>query len=219
MSQSYSNYNQYLGSQKCCQIKGQGPIGPVGPQGQSAVGAKGATGTTGSTGPTGKSCRGPTGPIGISMPGYTGPTGVPGGGANLSTSAYTSEEPVNFTFVNGNTIYELNAASNPLINYTPTEDTITFQSPAEFYEGYGPELTDNSMLIATTYFVQNLISGVKKEIQNAPTGPTGRTGPTGVTGSTGRTGSTGPTGTSYTGNTGNTGPTGRGDTGNTGPTG
>jgi len=76
MSRFNSNYPQYLGSQKCCNIKLQGPVGPPGPPGPSSIGQIGYTGPAGIsyTGPTGRGCRGPTGDQGPQ--GYTGPTGA-----------------------------------------------------------------------------------------------------------------------------------------------
>jgi hypothetical protein len=76
MSNYYSSYNQYLGAQRCCSIRTQGPVGPQGPAGESTIGPRGYTGPTGEsyTGPTGRSCKGPTGPSG-GPTGYTGPTG------------------------------------------------------------------------------------------------------------------------------------------------
>ena len=69
MSKYYGTYNQYLGAQKCCDLRGQGPQGPAGPTGPAAIGPIGATGPAGMgiTGPTGRSCRGHTG-----EPGPTG---------------------------------------------------------------------------------------------------------------------------------------------------
>ena len=77
MSRYYVTYNEYLGSQRCCNLRGQGPPGPQGPQGPAAVGPMGSTGYTGYTGPTGKFCKGPTGPQGPPS-GLTGPTGCTG---------------------------------------------------------------------------------------------------------------------------------------------
>jgi hypothetical protein len=80
MSKYYRDYNQYLGSQRCCDLRGQGPIGPQGPAGPAAIGPVGGTGKQGDTGPTGRSCRGPTGPAGPAggPQGDTGPQGVTG---------------------------------------------------------------------------------------------------------------------------------------------
>jgi hypothetical protein len=79
MSNYYGTYSQYLGAQRCCNLKGQGSQGIQGPQGPPSIGAIGNTGPTGAsyTGPTGRGCRGPTGPAGSSS-GITGPTGVTG---------------------------------------------------------------------------------------------------------------------------------------------
>jgi len=69
MSRYYANYPQYLGAQKCCDLRTQGPAGPQGPTGPAGIGERGWTGPTGEsyTGPTGRGCRGPTG-----EPGPTG---------------------------------------------------------------------------------------------------------------------------------------------------
>jgi hypothetical protein len=73
MSRYYANYPQYLGAQKCCDLRTQGPVGPQGPAGPAGVGERGMTGPAGQslTGPTGRGCRGPTG-----EQGPTGPAGV-----------------------------------------------------------------------------------------------------------------------------------------------
>jgi len=47
MSKYYGNYNQYLGSQKCCNIERRGPQGMIGPTGPASVGPRGNTGPTG----------------------------------------------------------------------------------------------------------------------------------------------------------------------------
>lgn len=74
-----SSYTQYLGSKRCCDLRGQGPQGSQGVPGISAVGSVGYQGSTGPTGPqgaTGRSCVGPTG--------AQGPVG-PAGGAQGAT--------------------------------------------------------------------------------------------------------------------------------------
>jgi hypothetical protein len=78
MSRSYTNYPQYLGALKCCDLRSQGPLGPPGPAGPSAIGQMGPTGSTGPsvTGPTGRSCKGDTGAKGPTGP--AGPTGEQG---------------------------------------------------------------------------------------------------------------------------------------------
>jgi hypothetical protein len=44
MSRNYIDYNQYLGAQRCCNLKVQGPQGPQGPTGPAAIGIPGVTG-------------------------------------------------------------------------------------------------------------------------------------------------------------------------------
>ena len=81
MSSYYPNYSQYLGSQRCCDSRGPGPVGPQGPTGPASIGQRGVTGAVGATGPTGRGCAGPTGPAGgptgaaSSVTGPTGPAG------------------------------------------------------------------------------------------------------------------------------------------------
>ena len=99
MSSYYGNYSQYLGSQKCCNLKTQGSQGPPGPTGPASIGPRGYTGATGVQGPTGYTgspgtlgftgvtgstgAAGPAGPAGgptgsIGPTGRTGPTGYTG---------------------------------------------------------------------------------------------------------------------------------------------
>ena len=71
----FINYQQYLGAQRCCDLRGVGPQGPQGPQGEPGPqGPKGFSGEKGPTGPTGRGCKGDTGPSGGPI-GPTGPTG------------------------------------------------------------------------------------------------------------------------------------------------
>jgi len=57
MSKYYANYPQYLGAQRCCDLRVHGPQGRQGPQGPNGgVGQRGWTGPSGqdgATGPTG----------------------------------------------------------------------------------------------------------------------------------------------------------------------
>ena len=80
---SYKSYNNYLGSNRCCNTtsttKGnngdQGTAGPIGP-----AGTQGVTGAQGSQGATGIGCRGPQGVPGTAggAQGATGATGAQG---------------------------------------------------------------------------------------------------------------------------------------------
>ncbi len=74
-----SNYTQYLGAKRCCDLKVQGPQGPQGVPGPASVGPmgyQGATGAQGFQGATGRSCMGPTGAQGPQ--GFQGPAGITG---------------------------------------------------------------------------------------------------------------------------------------------
>jgi hypothetical protein len=71
-----TNYSQYLGAKRCCDLRVQGAQGPQGAQGAASVGGmgyQGATGAQGYQGATGRGCAGPTGPQGPA--GTTGPSG------------------------------------------------------------------------------------------------------------------------------------------------
>lgn len=100
MSRYYANYTQYLGAQKCCDLRTQGPVGPEGPRGPAGVGERGWTGPTGEsyTGPTGRGCRGPTGPAGPAG-GPTGATGATGptGASQWVNTAYTGPTGPGYT--------------------------------------------------------------------------------------------------------------------------
>jgi hypothetical protein len=121
-----SNYTQYLGAKRCCDLKVQGPQGPQGYQGPASVGPMGYTGATGVTGPqgaTGRSCAGPTGPQGAI--GYTGPSGGPQGatGATGATGAVGATGPTAITtsvttiFLVGNQI-TIPTQTTPLAYYS-----------------------------------------------------------------------------------------------------
>jgi hypothetical protein len=74
-----TNYSQYLGARRCCDLRVQGAQGPQGAQGAASVGPvgyQGATGAQGYQGATGRGCAGPTGAQGLN--GVTGPQGVTG---------------------------------------------------------------------------------------------------------------------------------------------
>jgi hypothetical protein len=87
------NYVQILGSQRCCNLKIQGPQGPEGTQGLPGIGSRGYDGITGIsyTGPTGRSCKGFTGPVGSSA-------------ISTTITTLTFDEP--------------NSSTTPLINQT-----------------------------------------------------------------------------------------------------
>jgi collagen type VII alpha len=77
MSSYYGTYSQYLGSQRCCNLKTQGSQGPPGPTGPASIGPIGYTGATGVQGPTG--FTGSPGTLGFTgVTGYTGRTGDTG---------------------------------------------------------------------------------------------------------------------------------------------
>jgi len=70
MSKYYGTYDQYLGNQRCCNLRTRGEQGIVGPTGEAIIGPRGPTGPQGDslTGPTGRGCKGATGPQGPQGP-------------------------------------------------------------------------------------------------------------------------------------------------------
>lgn len=132
MSRNYTNYSQYLGAQRCCNLNSQGPIGPVGPAGPASIGPKGDTGYPGEigpTGPTGRSCRGPTGPAGPPS-GLTGPVGPNSIDTTITAASYNA----------GTSTLTLPAQSAPLAYYSVTlpsaGDAINTISFTSFASGY-----------------------------------------------------------------------------------
>ena len=124
MSNYYGNYNQYLGAQRCCNLKVQGPAGLQGPTGPGTLGPRGFTGPPGEsfTGPTGKGCRGPTGPSG-GPTGYTGPTGPEQINTNILSSVTLSSTTLTIPpQINPLSYYSINLSNGNTINsviFTP----------------------------------------------------------------------------------------------------
>ena len=190
MSRFFNDYNQYLGSQRCCNLRTQGNPGPQGPPGPSIIGPRGNTGPSGAsfTGPTGRGCRGPTGEPGPAG-GPSGPTGQTGSAGFTGFTGPTG--PVNLepgpTGPTGHT--------GTIITYTGSTGPT---GPVNLEPGpTGPTGHTGTIITYTG--------------STGHTGHTGPTGPTGTIGTTGPTGgspwspsyyqgiSTGYTGTGYTG--------------------
>lgn len=146
MSRYYSNYPQYLGSQRCCDLRGQGPPGPQGPTGPSAVGQMGPTGAPGQsiTGPTGRGCRGPTGEPGPSVLPLTNNTS----GTN-NTVVY---DPV------GNALY-YNSSKTFVIDHPVYQDKYLVHACLEgpeagvYYRGMGEIIDDDKTTIILPDYV------------------------------------------------------------------
>lgn len=122
MSRYYTNYTQYLGAQRCCDFRGQGPQGLLGPTGPAAIGQRGLTGPAGLsvTGPTGRSCKGDTGP-----PGPAGPAGGPTGPTGSSISMLGGLATISDTSNNLFTRYFGGYAGGSSLEVTSTETQAT----------------------------------------------------------------------------------------------
>ena len=161
MSNYYSNYNQYLGSQRCCNVRTTSTSGLRGPTGPSAVGKIGYTGPAGDAANTG--ATGYTGVTGST--GYTGYTGSTGYTGQTGSTGYTGETgSTGYTGQTGSTGY-------------------TGETGSTGYTGETGSTGYTGSTGSTGYTGQTGHTG--------STGPTGSTGHTGSTGSTGHTGSTG----------------------------
>lgn len=168
---SYTNYTQYLGAQRCCNINKQGPIGPIGYTGaQGPIGPAGVTGSLGPTGPTGRGCRGFTGPEGPTGPGsqwtgvnpisYTGDVEIDG---QLNVTGLTTlgslSRGVPVTIVSSVLPYTINTTDNWIICSTITSLTLILPSASAYP---GKELmikTTNSAVISNASNVIPLLGG------------------------------------------------------------
>jgi hypothetical protein len=134
MSKYYRNYTEYLGSQRCCDLRGAGPVGPMGPMGPASIGPPG-TGYTGVTGPTGRNCRGPTGPPGATS-GLTGPTGPPGvalfSAQDITSLVLNPRSAIPADVVNPNNVLWVRDTTPPTLYYGDNSFTNT---AFKIYEG------------------------------------------------------------------------------------
>ena len=122
MASYYGNYSQYLGAEKCCSIKTQGPQGPPGPPGPASIGPPGHTGAVGYTGATGQA--GSSGTIGqTGSTGYTGMKGDPGTSTNTGSTGPTGYGG-NF---GGNTVLYRSGTSTNTPPFDPIIDTGFFK--------------------------------------------------------------------------------------------
>ena len=141
MSNYYSSYNQYLGSQRCCSIKTQGPIGPIGPEGPASIGPIGNTGPTGVTGFTG-------------VTGSIGPTGN-SQWINLSNNEIKYNGNINIggnlQLVNGN----LSFSNTYGILYNINSNILTMPITLDYYNLNQINLCNNGPLILPIMEVNN----------------------------------------------------------------
>jgi hypothetical protein len=149
MSRYYNNYTQYLGAQRCCDVRVQGPQGAQGPQGLGAIGPSGVTGPQGAQGATGRGCRGPTGAQGATgSQGLQGATGATGSqGLRGSTGATGPQglqgatgEPQNFY-----TNYTITTITSPLGGTTFNIPSLI--SDANYYNVYQIDTTNGPLTI------------------------------------------------------------------------
>ena len=155
-----TNYTQYLGAKRCCDLKVQGPQGSQGYQGPSAVGTIGYTGSTGAQGyqgATGRSCKGPTG-----AQGYQGSTGAQG---NTGAQGYTGASiwtPMNGQGPQGSVYTGIGVTGQDVLIYgnllvtgeiDPTSITLYNPSTPTFYSIADPTGLSiyNSSLLSASY--------------------------------------------------------------------
>jgi hypothetical protein len=169
-----NSYSNYLGSKRCCDLRGLGPQGPVGPTGSPGpigpYGQTGATGQNGSTGPTGRSCKGDTGPAGPAggPTGPQGPTGIQGPTGNTGPTGI--QGPQGPTGIQGET-----GITGPTGNTGPTGPSqwniSSFTGPTgPGYTGIG--YTGDVMVYGALY-VQGGIDPTYLALTPGPSGPAG----------------------------------------------
>jgi hypothetical protein len=137
MSKYYANYPQYLGAQKCCNIKTQGPTGCEGP-----TGSQGITGLRGHTGPTGST--GPAGP-GLAFTGQA--SSNPGNGVLYDTATNSFQYYPSKTFV----------IDHPInIDQYLVHACLEGPEAGVYYRGKGEILDNHSVTIELPYYVDSL---------------------------------------------------------------
>lgn len=155
MSKYYGNYNQYLGAQKCCDLRTQGPTGDIGPTGPASIGAMGPTGNDGKTGPTGATgygCRGPTGPTGAS-----------------SVQNWTSSGSVQLSNISSGSW--TNITTNPILSVSGLNQNTTYKFKVSF-GGYCNSYNQSSA-IYLSYFNHTIPFYGDVFTQNRPVARTG----------------------------------------------
>lgn len=134
MSRYYSNYPQYLGYQKCCNIRLAGQEGPQGP-----------------TGPNG----------GVGQRGWTGPQG-PTGTLNLTLTTDATYKTVVHDVANNVSYY--NATKTFVIDHPTNKEKYLVHACLEgpeagvYYRGKGEIINNESTTIDLPYYVQSLAS-------------------------------------------------------------
>ena len=156
MSKYYSNYGQYLGAQRCCDFRGQGPSGPTGPTGQGPIGPMGFTGTTGATGATGangRSCKGDTGP--------TGPTGPSSFNTVILDASYNSGVLSIPSQTNTNAYYAINLNASDNITSIDTNSLPSgYQATIFVTKGALGSLDIDTSINGVNNVVSNLTSNI-----------------------------------------------------------
>ena len=141
-----SNYTQYLGAKRCCDLKVQGPQGPQGAQGfQGATGAQGATGVLGSVGAISASSTA----NGASITGTTlnlAPADGTNGGVVTNTTqtfagvkTFNSPPVMSGASITSNTIPALSIVNNSL---TPLQSKLSYV----FHTGVATSVASNAQV-------------------------------------------------------------------------
>lgn len=174
MSRYYGNYSQYLGAQRCCDFRGQGPQGEQGPTGPASIGGVGNTGPTGPsvTGPTGRSCMGPTGYTGATgatgSTGYTGSTGSTGATGDTGCTGsfpipiYADRAAGVMSYNTG--VYYYDSTKTFVINHPNNSEKFLVHGCLEgpeagvYYRGKGEIINNECVEIELPPYVENLAS-------------------------------------------------------------
>lgn len=167
MSRYYANYPQYLGAQKCCDLRTRGPEGPQGPTGPASVGQRGWTGPPGQsfTGPTGRGCRGPTGEPGPAG----GPTGPTGPGITFGGEQVDSGNN-GVWYDSTSDIFYYAPSKSFIINHPIHEEKYLIHACLEgpeagvYYRGIGEILDNVSVEILLPYYVDSLATDFTVQI-------------------------------------------------------
>ena len=146
ITKNYSSYANYLGANRCCELRGVGPVGPAGAQGaQGAIGlgiqgAQGDQGSTGSTGPIGY--QGTIGSSGLDSGYgfllanlsdiYEFNTALPISMTSANALGYGKKYAINISVFINSSIDITNQGVNVTCNIQPNTSSTTYLTPQVF---------------------------------------------------------------------------------------
>ena len=161
ITKNFNSYANYLGANRCCELRGVGPIGPAGAQGaQGAIGSglQGATGSQGATGATGPiGYQGAVGSSGldsgfgfvaITEESYALNSAIPIAMTSSLALGYGKKYAINISvFIKSTTTNISNLGANITCNIQPNPSAINYLTPQVF--------SNNGIVVPTVFALCN----------------------------------------------------------------